>query len=560
MLKFPAVSRWCISFLIVGLALMAGARADGETTEELARRVILLANANDPESVQLAEYYAAKRGVPAENIVALPLSRGETIPWAEFTSTLFNPLQAWLVERGWVDGIGMDLTDEFGRRKYAMSGHSISFLVVCRGVPLRVGNEAAWLQNDQAQKLPRQFQRNSAAIDSELTVIAASGTPVNAFIPNPLFRLENPLEMQLDQIVRVSRLDGPSFAVARDLVDAAVEVERTGLIGRAYIDRGGPFKHGDAWLETAEKTARAAGWDVASDTKRGTMEMTDRADGMAFYFGWYTGGVNGPFKLPGFRLARGAVALHIHSYSARSLRLESGGGWTGPLVARGAAASFGNVDEPYLEFTHRPDILIAALLRGARLGEAAFEALPAVSWAAIGLGDPLYQPFAVGLDTQIEEIERLPLLDAAYVAMRQMLKLEAAGDAAGAIEYGRRQLTRTPSLALGLAVAERLHAAGNDSGAALTLGFSKWVTRAPASDWGLLATIAERLAEWGDAATAVAVWRKLFDYDLPDNVRKAWLETAKTAASKSGQTAAALEFDRALSALSPPESPAADAK
>lgn len=542
----------CILVALSGVVPVAA-----EDTAELAKRVIILANAADPESRRLAEHYASARGVPRDNIVALPLAMGETIGWSEFVTTLFNPLQGWLVERDWVDGIGMDLTDEYGRRKYAMSGHRISYLVVCKGVPLRIDNHGPWLENEIAQRLPAPLRTNGAAVDAELTVLAASGTPVNGFIPNPLYGRAAPEALRLGQIVRVSRLDGPNFAVARALVDDALRVEQEGLIGRAVVDVRGPFPQGDAWVEAAGKTLGEAGWEVMAHTADGTLPTTARADAIAWYFGWYTGGVNGPFALPGFRFAPGAIALHIHSFSAQSLRLESGGGWTGPLVARGAAASFGNVAEPYLEFTHRPEMLAAALLRGARLGEAIFEALPVLSWQAMAIGDPLYRPLAVDLAAQVAGRERLSLRYSSYVVEREMLRLEAAGEVEEALRVGRAALRETPSLALALAVARRLHASGEEGTAKRALEVAKWVTRAPAEDWGLMAEVAETLRGWGEPGAAVAVWRTLFGYDLPNDVRRAWLTPARDTATEARDTAQALEWGAKLIELTPiPPAPA----
>jgi uncharacterized protein (TIGR03790 family) len=111
------------------------------------------------------------------------------------------------------------------------------------------------------------------------------------------------------------------------------------------------------------------------------------------YFGWYAPDANGPFVPAEPRLARGAIAIHIHSLSARTLRRETDAGWAAPLVAKGAAATFGNVAEPYLQLTHRPDLLLQALAKGATLGDAAYEALPALGWMAVLVGDPLYRPF-----------------------------------------------------------------------------------------------------------------------------------------------------------------------
>jgi hypothetical protein len=112
----------------------------------------------------------------------------------------------------------------------------------------------------------------------------------------------------------------------------------------------------------------------------------------ALYYGWYTGNVAGPFALPNFRLTRGAVAIHIHSYSAATLRNPTGN-WCGPLLMAGAAATFGNVYEPYLAFTPQIDIFNERLLDGFTFAEAAWMASRATSWQTTVVGDPLYRPF-----------------------------------------------------------------------------------------------------------------------------------------------------------------------
>ena len=39
----------------------------------------------------------------------------------------------------------------------------------------------------------------------------------------------------------------------------------------------------------------------------------------ALYFGWYDWNVSGPFLNPRFRFRKGAVAMHLHSFSAEQL-------------------------------------------------------------------------------------------------------------------------------------------------------------------------------------------------------------------------------------------------
>jgi len=345
---------------------------------------------------------------------------------------------------------------------------------------------------------------------------------------------------------------------ARALVDDALRVERDGLLGRAVIDRSGPHASGATWLDTTAKHLRGVHYEVHLHSGPGNLPERARADDIAWYLGWYAGRLEGPFALPGFRFAPGAIALHIHSFSARSLRLADGGGWTGPLIARGAAAGFGNVDEPYLEMTHRPDLLVGALLRGARLGEAAYEALPVLSWQAVLIGDPLYRPMQRSLAAQWAGRAELPLHLSPNLAVREMLRLEAAGETEEALAVGRRAMRETPGLGLALAVAERLMARDDTAGATAVLGTARWIKRPRTSEWGLLATVAGQLVSGGDFGAALEVWANLLAIEeLPDGLRRSWLETAHETALTAGDHRAATAYSQALLALVPMETPPA---
>jgi hypothetical protein len=123
--------------------------------------------------------------------------------------------------------------------------------------------------------------------------------------------------------------------------------------------------------------------------------MTD----CALYYGWYAPSVAGPFTDPDFHFVVGAVAMHIHSFSANTLR-DPAANWVAPLISRGAAASVGNVYEPYLQLTVHPDIMNDRLLHGFTFAESAYSAVEAISWMSVMVGDPLYRPYVAW--TQIE--------------------------------------------------------------------------------------------------------------------------------------------------------------
>ncbi len=518
-----------------------------KAADDLASRVVLLANRESRDSMRVAEHYADVRGVPRENIVALAMSRAETITWNEFVATIWEPLMTELVRRKWIDAIGMELKDSLGRTKYAVSGHRISYLVVCHGVPLRVMHDPQHYAEVRPLTDRSIFRTNEGAVDSELTLLVRPDYPVSAFVSNPLFRLDRVGEMELRQLVKVTRLDGPSLDQVIRMIDQAVSVERTGLLGRAYVDVGGIHATGDQWMEAVAKRLEEASFDVEVDRSRSTISASARFDSPVLYFGWYSGRADGPFVLPGFRFPPGAVAMHIHSFSAATIRSEKDN-WVGPLLARGATATVGNVFEPYLELTHRPDFLLRALLRGETFGDAAFYALRAVSWQSIAVGDPLYRPFAVKLEEQWENRAKLPLRLGGHVAVRRMLQLEAEGKPEEALAVARTAQRERPSVAVGMAWAQRLREAGDLKGAADVLGFFPHLENQPTDEWALTQQAAEWLSEGGKSRDGVRVYRNLLRArGISRALRLKWLPQAIAVANvaKDGRQAQAWQKELA---------------
>jgi len=391
--------------LLVVLACLFGGLAAHALSEDAqaAARLVLLANANDKDSLRIAGYYAAMRGVPEANIVSLPLSRDETISWDEFVQTLWQPLQDELVQRGWIDALQSSRLDPAGRRRVAVSGHTISYLVVCRGVPLRIAHAPDRTFSTLEVDPREQFRTNAAAVDSELSLLAYGDYNINAYVENPLFlggRIgglgrpapRRPSFWAKQRVIKVSRLDGPRPKDVVDLIDNTLLAEERGLRGRAYVDVHGPHPEADTWMEHIAARTEALDFPTVVNREAGNFPKNVKFEEPVLYFGWYAADVEGPFTRSGFRFEPGAIAVHVHSFSAATLRSDKKG-WAGPLIARGAVATTGAVYEPYLQLMHRPDLLFDALAQGERLGDAAYAALPVLSWQNILIGDPLYRPF-----------------------------------------------------------------------------------------------------------------------------------------------------------------------
>ena len=195
----------------------------------------------------------------------------------------------------------------------------------------------------------------------------------------------------------VSRLDAPTPDAVKAMIVNGIQAEKEGLWGWGYVDLRSitdpGYVMGDQWIKQAEDAMRSSGIPVLCDDLPGTYQdgfpITDAAE----YFGWYSENIDGPFRNDSFHFLPGAIAMHLHSFSATTLH-DPLKGWTGPLIQHGAGASVGNVYEPYLVFTTDFGILEEKLLSGSNLVESYYAAQPVLSWMSILVGDPLYRPYA----------------------------------------------------------------------------------------------------------------------------------------------------------------------
>jgi len=366
------------------------------------REVVVVYNQRMPESREIALHYAERREVPTNQIVGFDLPVSETITRTEFRDQLQRPLLKFL-ERQRLFVVASDIK-ETGRREAGavtqrLSSASVRYVVLCYGVPVSIARDAL-LREPGQDKAPEALRRNEAAVDSELALLPWYWRNQHLFGPqaNPIIGATNAATIHpTNGVLMVARLDGPGPGIARGLVDRAMEAETNGLWGRAYFDaRGltdGSYRMGDEWILGAAEIARRAGFETVVDTRPGTFSAAFPMSQIALYAGWYDGQVSGPFLRPEVEFMPGAVAYHLHSFSAHSIRTPDQY-WVGPLLAAGATATMGHVFEPYLEGTSDLPVFFSRLLLGGfSFGEAAYAAQGALSWQTTVVGDPLYRPF-----------------------------------------------------------------------------------------------------------------------------------------------------------------------
>ena len=441
-------------------------------------QVVVAYNKRQAGSKDVAEHYAEMRGVPKDQIIALDVLPEEAISRAAFDDDIREPLAKQFVKRGlWKTG-PLTLRDTNGTPMKTVTGvveSRVRYLVLCYGVPLRIFAVPNLVEKGTAETRP-ELRGNDAAVDSELALLpwAREHLTLSGPAMNYTYGSTNPAVFHpTNAILMVARLDGPTAEIARALVDKAMFAETNGLWGRAYFDlRGitsGPFALGDRWITNASEVARVAGFETVVDNAPGLFPVTTPMSQIALYAGWYSPNASGPFALNTVEFVPGAIAYHLHSYSAPTLRSRTIG-WVGPFIAAGATASLGSVWEPYLSGT--PDIGVVyarLLLNRFTFGEAAYSGSMMLSWMTTVVGDPLYRPCGMDLREQYEQLAARNSPDVAWAVLRLVDMNLARGVPVG---EGVALLERAPETKRSAVLLEKLGdlyvALGKPASAALT--------------------------------------------------------------------------------------------
>ena len=402
-------------FLLIFFFLFSPAFSLALEPEEIA----VVANRFVEGSVDLARYYMEKRGIPKENLIRIRTTEKEFCSREMYEEEIAAPVREFLSKR--------------------RDGATIRALVTMQGVPLRVnpptpsregqarlrelkGEKAdLWKRLKQAEKeksaelaalnaafaaLEKQMgvleqKAARAAVDSELALVMAENYPLDGWVLNPFFlgvkNQKGPVTK--DEVLFVSRLDGPTEAIVKRIIDDSLATEAEGLKGTAYFDARWkrPEKNPDSGYafydnsihRAAAQVTAAQRLPVVVDDKQ-TLFQPGQAPGAALYCGWYSLSR----YVDAFDWQRGAVGYHIASGECGTLRSGSSQAWCKRMLEDGVAATLGPVGEPYVQAFPPPEIFFALLLDGSyTLVETYFLSLPSLSWQMVLVGDPLYRPF-----------------------------------------------------------------------------------------------------------------------------------------------------------------------
>ncbi|MCC6366293.1 MAG: TIGR03790 family protein [Bryobacterales bacterium] len=345
------------------------------TRAQKAENVLIVANGQAAVSKSIAEYYARARHIPQSNVVYLHTTADEQIPRQVYNQQIAAPIARFLARNHLED--------------------SILYIVTTLGVPLAITGAGDPKGTD------------AASVDSELTLLYADmhGAPhrVPGLIPNPMFgRSDAKFDRRQFPLYLVTRLAAYNFSDVRAMIDRSLAAVNR---GRVVLDlRSSGDSTGDEWLRDAA---------IRLPANRVFLEETSTVvynqRNVIGYGSWGSNDFQRKERFVHFRWLPGAIATDFVSTNARTFEPPADS-WTlstwspkdqpkwykgspqslsADYIRDGATAASGNVFEPFLANSVRPDYLFPAYLQGRNLAESFYVAIPSLSWMTVVLGDPL---------------------------------------------------------------------------------------------------------------------------------------------------------------------------
>ncbi len=370
-------------------------------------QVLVVFNANSPVSRAIADDYSHKRNVT--NLLSIQCqdsalnTENETIAFAAYIQSLENPV-----------------------REYLAAHTNIDFIVLTKGVPIRITGSAMG-SCDEHSTTPTAI-RGNPSVDSTLAAldytnlpgtlkinIAGSGA-IGCAYSNRYWNVSEPFSHAKFGGYLVTRLDGYTEADARALVSRALAAEHGLTNGTVLLDVQPIFRLGDRLTQPAPIT----GINILSESTwsefnadmlhahdvlaaRGISDELDlneifvgQRSNLLGYFSW---GSNDPkYSEHAYQtlfFAPGSLSDTAVSTSARTFLPTRGGqSLLVDLIAHGLTCGKGYTDEPLLQAIASPTIAMERYTSGYTMAESFYAASHFVGWEDVVIGDPLCCPYA----------------------------------------------------------------------------------------------------------------------------------------------------------------------
>jgi uncharacterized protein (TIGR03790 family) len=376
-------------WLVLSLALPAG--AESGLHRRSPGQVLVVFNVESPVSKAIAQDYAGKRQV--RNLLPLHCqdsalsTQNETLTPEAFTQQIENPVRAYLA-----------------------SHTNIDFIVLTKGIPIRVKGRSAFPSVDSSLAA-LDYANLSGAVRISINGDGAMGFAYS----NRYWRATAPFSHARFGGYLVTRLDGYTEADAKALVTRALAAEQGLVKGKVLLDVQPRFGLGDKTTQpaaiTITKISKESAWiEFNADmcgahdllVKRGIPDELDLNEtfvgGRSNLLGYFSWGSNDArFTSQAYQtllFAPGALSDTAVSTSARTfLPTQGGQSLLVDLIAHGLTCGKGYVDEPLLQAVASPTIAWDRYSSGYTMAESFYAASHFVGWEDVVIGDPLCCPY-----------------------------------------------------------------------------------------------------------------------------------------------------------------------
>lgn len=317
-----------------------------------------------PESADLAEYYRVNRGLNPEQLLGVTPESGSS--YTNYKNTIEIPV---------INKIA------FLQTNY---NYSIQAIVICKPVPLYAVNTdgtTSW----------------NASVDSELAAARTpNGSGGNGYLINPYYYARVTLQPFVSanylNMLLVTRLDGPTYDLAKGLVDKALRAEQNGVAGNGYFDQFAGYsldEEPNKSIGKAYNLFKAAGFKSQIDSTSGLLlPPVCTGENALFYCGWYDYDHNYLTNGAHYQWQDGSIGIHLWSGGADVLDLRYTN-WCPHMINAGITATQGSVDEGYTIAYSNAYYLLLYMLNGLSYAEACYASNVTLSWKQVFIGDPL---------------------------------------------------------------------------------------------------------------------------------------------------------------------------
>jgi uncharacterized protein (TIGR03790 family) len=380
-------------------------------------QVLLVVNTNSPVSLEIGDDYAVKRKI--KNILSIQCqdsalnTKNETITLPDYIQSIENPI-----------------------RGYLASHTNIDFIVLTKGIPIRITGAAMGSCDEHSQE-PKNI-RGHPSVDSTLAALDYASLPgamkiditgsgaIGCAYSNRYWNATEPFSHAKFGGYLVTRLDGYTATDAKALVAGSLAAEQNIrqilTRGKVLLDVEPVFGLGDKATQPGPITgtnipAESAYSEFNADMRHAYDILTNRdipveldlttkfIGGRSNLLGYFSWGSNDERSWESndfystdaylsLYFAPGALSDTAVSTSARTFLPTTGGqSLMVDLIAHGLTGAKGYTDEPLLQAIASPTIVFDRYTAGYTLAESFYAASHFVGWEDVVIGDPLCSPY-----------------------------------------------------------------------------------------------------------------------------------------------------------------------